>query len=372
MKQSRNRNIIISGGGTGGHVFPALSIAHAIRERDPKAKILFVGALGKMEMEKVPAAGYPIKGLPIGGFQRGFSRRALVSNFKLPFQLLVSILKSFQILRRFRPHAAVGVGGYASGPLLWAAARKKTPYLLQEQNSFAGKTNKKLAAQAAHICVAYPGMERFFPASKIVLTGNPIRENIGPATQKGVKEGLEYFRLNPEQKTILVIGGSLGAGTLNRCLEAYLPRAKEQTVQVLWQCGRNGIGRAQEALRQYPDVPVYVHEFIERMDLAFAVADLVVSRAGAGTISELCAAGKACIFVPSPNVAEDHQTHNAMALVKEKAGCLVPDNKAMEVLMDKALELVFDNEKLQILSSNVLQLSRPHAAKDIATLVLEL
>lgn len=372
MQQNSNPKIIISGGGTGGHVFPAISIANAIRAKNPAAEFLFVGALGKIEMEKVPAAGYRVVGLPIAGLQRGFSRRALAANVKLPFLLFKSLFKSYRVLRDFRPHAAVGVGGYASGPLLWVSARMKIPYLLQEQNSFAGKTNQKLASRATRICVAYPEMERFFPASKIVLTGNPIRNNIRPATEVTKKEALDHFGLAPHLKTILVIGGSLGAGTLNTCLEAYLPEAKDRPVQIIWQCGRNGIGRAREVLTRYEQVPVYAHEFIERMDLAFAAADLVLTRAGAGSISELCAAGKACIFVPSPNVAEDHQTHNAMALVKEKAGYMIPDKEATKVLMHTAVDLVFKESELQTLSENILQLSRPHAAEDIAKLVLEL
>lgn len=372
MKQKKEYKVIISGGGTGGHVFPAISIAHAIRAQVPQANILFVGALGKMEMEKVPEAGYPITGLPISGLQRGFSKRALAANAKLPFLLLKSILRSFQILRQFKPHVAVGVGGYASGPLLWAAARKRIPYVLQEQNSFAGKTNRKLAGKAASICVAYPGMEAFFPPSKIVLTGNPIRSGIRPASAKTKEEALRHFGLSQERKTLLVVGGSLGAGTLNKCIEAYLPQAEKHPVQVIWQCGRSGIEKATEAVGKYPNAPVTAHEFISRMDLAFAAADLVVTRAGAGTISELCAAGKACIFVPSPNVAEDHQTHNAMALVKEKAGHMVRDREALETLMSKALELLFDDKELKLLSQNILQLSRPHAAEDIATLILKL
>jgi UDP-N-acetylglucosamine--N-acetylmuramyl-(pentapeptide) pyrophosphoryl-undecaprenol N-acetylglucosamine transferase len=372
MKTRKNHRIIISGGGTGGHIFPAVSIANAIRMKDPGAEILFVGALGRMEMEKVPAAGYPIKGLPIAGLHREFTPRAVAANLLLPVRLIQSILAAIRIIREYRPSAAVGVGGYASGPLLWAAGQKRIPYILQEQNSFAGKTNKILAKRAVRICVAYSGMEQFFPAPKIVLTGNPIRKDIRPADLKMQKEGLGHFQLDPEKKTILVIGGSLGAGTLNRCVREFLPRMEAQNIQILWQCGKNGIAGAKDATGQFPGIPVYPMEFIHRMDLAYAAADLVISRAGAGSISELCTAGKACIFVPSPNVAEDHQTHNALALVREGAGHMVPDREAPAVLMDKALELISNDRELKRLSENILKLSRPAAAEQIAEMVLEL
>ncbi|HOO42145.1 MAG TPA: undecaprenyldiphospho-muramoylpentapeptide beta-N-acetylglucosaminyltransferase [Bacteroidales bacterium] len=372
MKLHNNHRIIISGGGTGGHIFPAVSIAHAIRTQDPGAEILFVGALGRMEMEKVPAAGYVIKGLPIAGLRRDLSLKSISANLLLPFRLLESIAAARRILEDFKPTVAVGVGGYASGPLLWAAGRKGIPYIIQEQNSFAGKTNKLLASKAVHICVAYPGMEKFFPESKIVLTGNPIRNDIRPSTRESQQAARTHFGLDPGKKTILVIGGSLGAGTLNRCIENFLPGAGNFPVQILWQCGKNGIRQAALVKQDYPDSAVYPMEFIQRMDLAYNAADLVISRAGAGSISELSVAGKACIFVPSPNVAEDHQTHNAMALVKEDAGYLVSDSAAPVSLMDKAMELIFNDSRLRVLSENILKLSRPDAAGQIAKMVLEL
>ncbi len=372
MKRQSNHKIIISGGGTGGHIFPAVSIANAIKTQDPGADILFVGALGRMEMEKVPAAGYTIKGLPIAGLRRDLSLKSIRENLLLPFRLLDSIAAARKILDQYKPTVAVGVGGYASGPLLWAAGRKGVPYIIQEQNSYAGKTNKLLAPKAVRICVAYPGMEKFFPVSKIVLTGNPIRNDILPSTRESHQAACNHFGLDPKKKTILVIGGSLGAGTLNRCMENFLPRAGNFPVQILWQSGKNGILQAMKAKNNYPQTAVYPMEFIQRMDLAYAAADLVISRAGAGSISELSAAGKACIFVPSPNVAEDHQTHNAMALVKEDAGYLVADRRAPDLLMDQAMELVFNDSRLAVLSENILKLSRPHAAAQIAQMVLEL
>lgn len=372
MKCHNEHRIIISGGGTGGHIFPAISIANAIRIQDPGAGILFVGALGRMEMEKVPEAGYEIVGLPIAGLQRDMSWKGIKANLMLPLQLIRSIREARKIIREFRPTVAVGVGGYASGPLLWVARKKGIPYILQEQNSYAGKTNKILASGASCICVAYTGMEKFFPASKIVLTGNPIRNDISPAGKPLRQEAMTHFGLDPHKKTILVTGGSLGAGTLNRCMHDFLPRFKTDQVQILWQCGKNGIVQAREAVDKYPGIPVYPHEFIRRMDLAYAAADLIISRAGAGSISELSAAKKACIFVPSPNVAEDHQTHNAMALVRENAGYLVSDKEASEILMNKALELVFNTRELETLSENILKLSRPDAAAQIASIILEL
>ncbi|HPJ82266.1 MAG TPA: undecaprenyldiphospho-muramoylpentapeptide beta-N-acetylglucosaminyltransferase [Bacteroidales bacterium] len=372
MKTGSNHRIIISGGGTGGHIFPAISIANAIRIKDPGVEILFVGALGRMEMEKVPAAGYKIIGLPIAGLRRDLSLRGIMANLMLPLRLAQSVNAAGRIIRDFGPTVAVGVGGYASGPLLWVAGKKGIPYILQEQNSFAGKTNKMLAAGAAHICVAYPGMEQFFPASKVVLTGNPIRKDIRPATEQEKEEALKHFGLDREKKTLLITGGSLGAGTLNRCVREYLPRSGDRRVQILWQCGKHGLSQAEAVLKEHPGVPVYVYEFIARMDLAYAAADLVVSRAGAGSISEFSAAGKACIFVPSPNVAEDHQTHNAMALVNENAGWMVTDKEAPLSLMDKALELIFNDSERNRLSANILKLSRPDAAAQIASMVLGL
>lgn len=372
MKQNKETHrIIISGGGTGGHIYPAIAIADAIKKLEPDAEILFVGATGRMEMEKVPSAGYRIKGLPIAGLQRGYSPSALISNLALPIRLLKSIGEAGRILRDFKPHVAVGVGGYASGPLLWAASRRRIPYYLQEQNGFAGKTNKMLAGKAEKIFVAYPDMDKFFPAEKIVLTGNPIRSQIRLADAQQKASALAFFGLDPHKKTLLVIGGSLGAATLNRCMIDFLPLAAESGIQVIWQCGRSGKEAATAAMNTYTGIPVFLYDFLSRMDLAYAVADVVISRAGAGSISELCIAGKACIFVPSPNVAEDHQTHNAMALVKEHAGLLIRDADAQTELMPAALKLIKDPEKTNLFSSNILKISRPDAASQIAEIILE-
>ena len=372
MKQNKETHrIIISGGGTGGHIYPAIAIADAIKKLEPDAEILFVGATGRMEMEKVPSAGYSIKGLPIAGLQRGYSPSALISNLALPIRLLKSIREAGRILRDFKPHVAVGVGGYASGPLLWAASRRRIPYYLQEQNGFAGKTNKMLAGKAEKIFVAYPDMDKFFPAEKIVLTGNPIRSQIRLADAQQKASALGFFGLDPHKKTLLVIGGSLGAATLNRCMIDFLPLAAESGIQVIWQCGRSGKEAATAAMNTYTGIPVFLYDFLSRMDLAYAVADVVISRAGAGSISELCIAGKACIFVPSPNVAEDHQTHNAMALVKEDAGLLIRDADAQTELMPAALKLIKDPEKINLFSYNILKISRPDAASQIAEIILE-
>ncbi len=365
--------IIISGGGTGGHIFPAISIAQALKKKDPGADILFVGANGRMEMEKVPAAGFPIKGLPIAGLQRSFRPGAVLQNLALPFKLVHSILRARRIIKDFAPDAAVGVGGYASGPLLWAAGRLHIPYLIQEQNGFAGKTNKLLAKKAQKICVAYPHMERFFPADRIVLTGNPIRSSMGRASDALRLEACTFYNLNPQKKTILLTGGSLGSRTLNRCMVNYLQNTpKEEDVQFIWQCGKNGFDAAQRALDQHPCPHVKLHAFLMRMDLAYAVADVVISRAGAGTISELCSTGKACIFVPSPNVAEDHQTHNARAIADQEAALMITDSQAPDQLPRKAIELCRDGALLAKLSSNISKLSLPNAADTIAQMVLQL
>ena len=332
-----NPRIIISGGGTGGHIFPALSIANSIKEICPEAEILFVGAEGKMEMERVPAAGYKIIGLPVAGLQRSLSPK----NLALPFKVIKSIRKAGEILKSFKPDVAVGVGGFASAPLLWSASHKGIPCLLQEQNSYAGLTNKILAKRAARICTAYEGMEKFFPADRILLTGNPIRKEIAPATAAQREEGYAFYGLDPHKKTLFVVGGSLGCGTLNRVMRDWVEN-------------------------------VYYTDFIKRMDLAYAVADLLVSRAGAGTISELCVAGKPTIFVPSPNVAEDHQTHNAMALVGKDAALMVRDADADAQLLDTVEGLLPDAARLADLERNILKLGRKDASEVIAKEVLKL
>lgn len=367
----RKIRVVISGGGTGGHIFPALSIANKLRELNPETEILFVGAEGRMEMTKVPEAGYRIEALPIAGLQRKLS----LSNLKLPYKVIKSIVEAKRIIRRFQPDIAVGVGGYASAPLLWAAQRMGVPTLIQEQNGFAGLTNKILGKKADCICVAYSGMERFFPAEKIVMTGNPIRSVMRPASPQTREEGLEFYRLSPEKKHLLIIGGSLGSGTLNRSVMKWISEGCPggERLEVLWQCGKYYKKSVDEFMKKAESeglggkalAGVRPMDFIGRMDLAYAVADAVVSRSGASSVSELCACGKAAIFVPSPNVAEDHQTHNAMALVKEGAGMLVKDSEAPEKLMSAACALLDDPRKIGDMERNALKLARPDAAQSI-------
>ncbi len=368
--------IIISGGGTGGHIFPAISIANKLKELNPESEILFVGAEGKMEMEKVPAAGYRIVGLPVVGLQRQFSLKNLLNDITVPFKLMGSIRRAGKIVKDFRPDIAIGVGGYASAPLLLAAQRKKIPTLIQEQNGFAGLTNKMLGKKVDCICVAYDGMERFFPAQKIVMSGNPIRKEIVPPTAEMVQEGLAYYHLDPAKKHILIVGGSLGSGTLNKAVRTWIEEGCTggENVEILWQCGRYykaGIDEFMEAAREKGfggENLSFIHhtDFIGRMDLAYAVADVVISRSGASTVSELCAAHRAAIFVPSPNVAEDHQTHNAMALVRKDAALMVRDDEAREKLMGTALYLLKDSKKIARMQENIAALALPDAAKTIA------
>lgn len=357
--------VIVSGGGTGGHIFPAISIANELKERVPDADILFVGALGRMEMERVPAAGYPIEGLPVMGFPRKPSLK-MISFF---FKLIKSLLKAREIINRFQPDVVVGVGGYASGPILKAAVRRNIPGVLQEQNSYAGMTNKLLSAKVRKICVAYPEMEKYFPAEKIVMTGNPVRKNL--LEQVADKnEALSYFGLNAEQLVVLIVGGSLGARTLNDSVLENLDLIRESGVQVVWQTGKFYSEEINSRLSGKQPENLKVHEFISRMDFAYAVADVVVSRAGAGTISELCLLAKPSVLVPSPNVAEDHQTKNAMALVKCEAAVLVRDADAKDHLMAETFRLIKDTERLKILSENILKLARPEAAKEIVDVIL--
>ncbi|HUM46816.1 MAG TPA: undecaprenyldiphospho-muramoylpentapeptide beta-N-acetylglucosaminyltransferase [Chitinophagales bacterium] len=358
--------VIISGGGTGGHIFPAVSIANAIRKIEPAAEILFIGALGKMEMEKVPRAGYKIVGLPIAGLQRSAS----VKNLSLPFKVVNSLMKAVSIVRSFKPGVVVGVGGYASGPVLFAAGLMGIPTLIQEQNSYAGITNKILARRAKKICVAYEGMEAFFPAKKITVTGNPVRKDILDIEGKRL-EGLQYFNLHPNRKTILVIGGSLGARTINQSIAAHLNKLVNENVQVLWQTGKSYFESNAAAAKGFEE-KIVVREFIDRMDLAYAVADIVISRAGALSIAELCVTKKPCVLVPSPNVAEDHQTKNAMALVVKDAALLVKDAEAKEKLVDITLQLLKDKMLQQKLSGNISMFARPHADNDIAREVIKL
>ena len=360
--------IIISGGGTGGHIFPAISIANKMKEINPDNEILFVGAEGKMEMEKVPAAGYEIVGLPIVGLQRQLNWQNIVNDIQVPFKILSSVRKAKRIIKEFKPDIAVGVGGYASAPLLWAATRLGIPSLIQEQNGFAGLTNKILGKKAGCICVAYEGMERFFPAEKIVLSGNPIRKEMTvPPTAEMKAEAMAFYGLDPAKKHLFIVGGSLGSGTLNKAMKAWITAGCPggEDVEVIWQCGRYYKKGVDAFLAEHPAPAVRHFDFIGRMDLAYAAADVVISRSGASTVSELCALGKAVIFVPSPNVAEDHQTHNAMALVRKDAALIVKDAEAGEKLLPAALELLGDPEKIAAMEQNILKLALTDAANVI-------
>ena len=362
---------LISGGGTGGHIFPAVSIANALREADPSCEILFVGALGRMEMERVPQAGYPIIGLPVKGFDRSHPWR----NIRVVIDLLRSMSQARKIVRDFRPDVGIGVGGYASGAAMKMAAKMGVPILLQEQNGFAGVTNKLLKDDAKKICVAYGGMERFFPKEKIILTGNPVRQNL---TSGSKKEAIRYFNeefgvnFNAEKKTLLIIGGSLGARTINQSIIAHLNKLIDSNIQVIWQTGKNYLADCKKALEALPHNNIICTDFVSQMPLAYALADLVISRAGASSISELCLLGKPSILVPSPNVAEDHQTHNAMALVKKDAGVLVKDIDAKDQMVATALSLIHDTARLEALRANILTLALPDSAKRIAEEVMKL
>lgn len=351
---------IISGGGTGGHIFPAIAIADELKRRNPNVDILFVGAVGKMEMTKVPEAGYKIEGLEI----EGLKRKLALSNFILPFKIIKSLLKARKIVKSFKPQVVVGVGGYASGPTLKAATMLKYPSIVQEQNSFPGKTNKILSKSVTKICVAYDGLERFFPADKIIQTGNPTRKDMVEIDGKS-KEGFEFYGFDASKKTILIIGGSLGARTLNESVINYLGELIEKEVQVLWQCGKLYYAQLEEKLNGKDLKSVKMVQFIERMDLAYAIADVVISRAGAISVSELCLVKKPTILVPSPNVSEDHQTKNAMALVEKDAALMVKDIEAVEKLIPQAIELLGDSKKQSELIQNIESLGKPNATSDI-------
>src|SRR5574344_1166013 len=357
--------VLISGGGTGGHIFPAVSIANALREKHPDCEILFVGAESRMEMERVPAAGYDIVGLPI----RGFDRAHIFNNISVLIDLWKSLRKAKKIVKEFKPDVAVGVGGYASGAAMKVAAKLGVPVLLQEQNGFAGVTNKLLKNDAAKICVAYEGMEKFFPAEKLILTGNPVRQNLVGGDKN---EAYKAFGFTADKKTLLIIGGSLGARTINNSVISHLKELQESGIQVLWQTGKGYIDAARKSAEPFKSDSLQVKDFVSRMDLAYAMADLVISRAGASSISELCLLGKATILVPSPNVAEDHQTHNAMALVNKQAAVLVKDIDAEKELISKALDLIFDETKLVQLSQNSLKLAEKDSARRIADEVIKL
>ena len=367
--------MIISGGGTGGHIFPAIAIANAVKKELPDTEFLFVGAEGKMEMEKVPAAGFTIKGLPIVGIKRELT----IANLSFPLKLITSLTRATKIVKQFKPDVAVGVGGYASGPLLFVATRKKIPALIQEQNSFPGITNKLLAKRVQKICVAYDNMERFFPSEKIIKTGNPVREDILQVEGKK-SEAAKYFGLDENKITLLVIGGSQGARSINMSLLAGLKQLSESGIQIIWQTGKPLFDKVKEEVANLPllgrgiegEAQIKVYDFISRMDLAYAICDLVVTRAGASTVSELCIVAKPAIMVPLPTAAEDHQTKNCLALMEKNAAILVRDVDAMQQLVSTALQLANDSDKREQLIKNIKPLALPGSAKIIAEHVIAL
>ena len=354
------QRVIISGGGTGGHIFPAVAIADEIKRRNPSAAILFVGAIGKMEMEKVPQAGYEIVGLPIAGFQR----KLTFSNFLLPFKILQSLWKARTIVKKFNPELVVGVGGYASGPTLQMSNMLGIPTLIQEQNSFPGKTNQLLAKKAAKICTAYSGMDQFFPTSKIIQTGNPVRDLVSKHADL-LAEAQAFFQLDPSKKTILVIGGSLGARTLNESVMHHASFVCSSNIQIIWQCGKNYLSQIEAQFQESWKLNIQAHAFIQRMDLAYAAADVIISRAGALSVSELTLIGKPSVLVPSPNVAEDHQTKNAMALVRQDAAILVRDDQAKETLIPITIDLLNNAQLCEQLSKSIGLLAKPNACIEI-------
>ncbi|MCR5519589.1 MAG: UDP-N-acetylglucosamine--N-acetylmuramyl-(pentapeptide) pyrophosphoryl-undecaprenol N-acetylglucosamine transferase [Bacteroidales bacterium] len=373
MKYKKIR-AIISGGGTGGHIFPAISIADKLKELNPETEILFVGAEGKMEMEKVPAAGYKIAGLPIRGLQRQLNLKNIINDIKVPFLMLKSERMAARLIDEFKPDIAIGVGGFASAPLLKKATAKGVPALIQEQNGFAGLTNKMLAKKVQCICVAYDGMERFFPAEKIVFSGNPIRKEFHPYGEAEKEEALKFYGLTPGKKHLLIVGGSLGSGTLNKAMKKWISDGCPggEDVEVIWQCGKYYKKGIDEFMAGRDLPAVRYSDFIARMDLAYAAADVIISRSGASSISEICAVQRAAVFVPSPNVAEDHQTHNAMALVNKGAALIVKDAEAEEKLLATAIALAADPEKIAEIEKNVAPLARLDAAGTIAEEIYKL
>jgi UDP-N-acetylglucosamine--N-acetylmuramyl-(pentapeptide) pyrophosphoryl-undecaprenol N-acetylglucosamine transferase len=366
MSQQKHRKIIISGGGTGGHIFPAISIANALRKIDPGVEILFVGAEGRMEMEKVPAAGYKIIGLPVAGLYRSLT----LKNFNVLAKLLKSLGMARKVIKDFKPDVVVGVGGYASGPVLRQAGKMKIPTLIQEQNSYAGVTNKLLAKKASAICVAYDGMERYFHAEKIIKTGNPVRQNYDNL-QDLKNEALSYFKLKKEFPVVLILGGSLGAGSINNSLSENIGKMKDSDCQWLWQTGKYYYENVKALVSVSFTDNISLHDFINRMDYAYAAADVIVTRSGAGTISELCLVGKPVILVPSPNVAEDHQTKNAMSLSEKDAAVLIPDSSA-KTIVDEAIKLIANKSKREALSQNIVKLAERDADVRIAREILKL
>lgn len=376
MSEYKAIRAIVSGGGTGGHIFPAISIADKLKELNPETEILFVGAEGKMEMEKVPAAGYQIVGLPVVGLQRQLNLRNIINDIQVPFRLIGSLRRARKIVKDFAPDVVVGVGGYASAPLLWAATGMKIPAVIQEQNGFAGLTNKMLGSRVQKICVAYEGMEKFFPADKIVMSGNPIRKDVSvPSTPEQKAEAMKFYGLNPEKKHLFVVGGSLGSGTLNRAMMHWIQDGCPggEDIEVIWQCGKYYKAETDAFMAAHPDVGGIFHfDFIKRMDLAYAAADVVISRSGASTVSELCAMGKPTVFVPSPNVAEDHQTHNAMALVRKEAALIVKDSEAIDELLPTAIGLLSSPHKMAALSKNAEAMALRNAAQVICDEIYKL
>lgn len=360
MKNNQPYRLIISGGGTGGHIFPAVAIANAFRERHPNSDILFVGAEGRMEMTRIPEAGYKIIGLWISGIQRSLK----FSNLLFPVKLVTSYWKAMRIIKDFKPHAVVGTGGYASGPIMLAATRMGIPSLIQEQNSFAGLANKQVAKKVGKVCVAYEGMEKYFPKEKIVVTGNPVRKDILVINEKRSK-ALSQLGFEANKKTLLIVGGSLGAKTINESILLGIEKLMDAQVQVIWQTGKAYYQEYKEQLAKYDLKTVRVVDFLREMDLAYAAADLVISRSGALAVSELCIAMKPCILVPSPNVAEDHQTKNAMALVEKQAAHLVADKDARNTLVDDAIKLLFDEARSAKLREEIAKLAKPNATNEI-------
>lgn len=360
MSKEQPYRLIISGGGTGGHIFPALAIANTFRERHPDAEILFVGAEGRMEMTRVPEAGYKIVGLWISGLQR----KLTWSNLAFPIKLISSYIKAGKIIKDFKPNAVVGTGGYASGPIMLAATKQNIPSLIQEQNSYAGLTNKRLGAKVQKVCVAYPAMEKYFPQGKLVFTGNPVRKDIMDLEEKREKALLQ-FAFDADVKTLLILGGSLGARTINESVLANIDKLIDAKVQVIWQTGRMYFEDVKSQVGNKDLRKIRIHDFLKQMDLAYAASDVVISRAGALAISELCLAKRPTILVPSPNVAEDHQTKNAMALVNTQAAMMIKDAAAGNDLIDAALKLLYDEPQCRKLAENIAGLGKPHATEEI-------
>jgi UDP-N-acetylglucosamine--N-acetylmuramyl-(pentapeptide) pyrophosphoryl-undecaprenol N-acetylglucosamine transferase len=366
-KQKRKKKILISGGGTGGHIYPAIAIANELKKRDENTDILFVGAKDRMEIEKVPEAGYKILGLPVNGL----SRKLTIKNLVVLFKLIISLIKARKILKEYNPDLVIGVGGYASGPVLRIAAKKGIPTLIQEQNSHAGITNRILGKRARTICVAYKGMEKYFPKDKIVITGNPVREYVSEIKLK-TKKALKYFNLTGDKKVLLIMGGSLGAQTINESITANLDLIAKTNIDVIWQTGKHYFNDILENIKRSKIKNIKILDFINRMDYAYSVADVIVARAGGSTISELCLAGKPIILVPSPNVAEDHQTKNAMALVKNDAALMIKDSDAKKELIPEAIKLINNSNLINTLSRNLKKMGIENSAERIVDEIYKL